>query len=81
MSSLRFTIIRTLTSQDRSEIAMEYDEKQILSRLQRRTRENLSETETHLKHRWSKEEVNEAVGKAFKELVTEFKDNSIKIYP
>jgi len=60
-------------------VVLEYKEEQVLNRLQSRIRENLSVTETYLKHKWTKDEVAAAVVKAWDELVQEFKEETIKL--
>ena len=72
--ALRFAILK-----DAGEIVLQYEENQILNRLQARVRENLRETETVIKRRWTKEEVKNALTKAFKELIAEFKEETVKL--
>lgn len=71
---LRFAILK-----DVGDVVLQYKEDQLLNRLQARVKENLSETETFIKHRWGKNEVKEALSKAFKELVVEFKEETVKL--
>ena len=77
---LRFAILKQLggTGKD-SKVVLEYDEEQLLSRLQARVREGLAEKETFLKHMWTKAQVAKAVDGAFRDLVSEFKEETIKI--
>jgi len=74
---LRFVIIKTV-GKGADSVALEYKEDQICERLKRRTRENLL-ARTKMIQRWSAEEIDEAIDKSFKELVTEFKEETVKI--
>jgi len=64
---------------EREDLLLEYDEKQVRSRLLARGRENLVKTESWRKHRWTKGEINKAFEEAFDDLVREFKESTIKI--
>ena len=64
---------------EREDLLLEYDEKQVRTRLLARGRENLVKTESWLKHRWTKGEVDKAYGEAFDDLIREFKESTIKI--
>ena len=75
---LRFAILKQVSSKD-TKVVLEYDAERLLSRLQARVREGLSEKETFLKHSWSKAQVAEVVKKAFDGLVAEFKEETVKI--
>ena len=79
MSTLRFVILKQIDN--RSEVVLEYDQEQLLIRLQNRVKERLIASEKHLKHRWTKAEVEKAVGEAFNMLVNEFKSQTITIVP
>lgn len=74
---LRFAILKMVGENE--EVALEYNENQILNRLQARVRENLSENETVIKRRWTKDEVKNALSKAFRELIAEFKEKTITL--
>ena len=75
---LRFTILKEVgKGEDR--IVLEYDEKMILSRIQARIKENLSEIETVIKHSFKKAEVAKALDKAFSDLVVEFKEETVRL--
>ena len=74
---LRFAILKTIGKGAES-IALEYKEDQLCERLKRRIRENLLK-EARVIHRWSTEEINRAVETSFKELITEFKEETVKI--
>lgn len=60
-------------------VVLEYKEEQVLARLQSRVRENLSASEGVFKTKWTKEEVAHAIDKAWNELVSEFKEETIKL--
>lgn len=60
-------------------VVLEYKEDQVIARLQSRVRENLVATESFMKHKWTKEEVAQAVDKAWNELVAEFKEETVQL--
>jgi len=74
---LRFAILKTVTK-GAEEIALEYREDQLCERLKRRIRENLLKV-SKLIHYWSAEDIDKAIETSFKELVTEFKEETVKI--
>ncbi len=74
---LRFAILKTVGEEE--QIVLEYNENQILSRLQARMREKMSERETYLKHSFNKAEVNGFLGEAFPELIAEFKEKTVTL--
>jgi len=74
---LRFAILKTV-GKGAEEIALEYREDQLCERLKRRVRENLLK-KAKLVHRWSAEEIDEAIKTSFDELITEFKEETVKI--
>lgn len=88
---LRFAILRDIGdieipvenvvegATNRYEIALEYKENQLLSRLQARLRENLIGHERWHKHTFSKDQVAEAFSKAYTELLQEFKDKTVAL--
>ena len=53
---------------------LEYSPEQFLSRLKTRVRENLVASEKWFKHSWKKDEINQAIEKAFIDLGAEFTD-------
>ena len=75
---LRFAILKQIGGKN-DKVVLEYDAEQLLSRLQARVREGLSEKETFLKHSWSKVQVAKVVEKAFNGLVAKFKEETVKI--
>jgi len=74
---LRFAILKTITKGAET-VALEYREDQLCERLKRRMRENLL-GKSKLIHYWSAEEIDKAIETSFKELVTEFKEETVKI--
>lgn len=74
---LRFAILKTITKGAET-VALEYREDQLCDRLKRRVRENLL-GKSKLIHRWTAEDIDKAVETSFKELVTEFKEETVKI--
>ena len=60
-------------------VVLEYKEDQVLNRLQSRIRENLSVSESFMKHSWNKDEIAAAAEKAWNELVEEFKEETVKL--
>ena len=75
--NLRLVFLKKYKNEER--LVLEYDEEQVLSRLQARVRENLSADETYFRHRWNKAFVQKSVDKAFRELITEFKEDTVKL--
>lgn len=75
---LRFAILKTAGNAT-EEVVLEYRDEQILSRLQARIRENLVESEKWFSHAWSKNDVAKALDKAFRDLVEEFKEETVKL--
>ena len=88
---LRFAILRDIGEVEvpatdvvrgkanRYTVVLEYVEAQLLSRLQARVRENLIGHERWHTHTFSKDQVKEALDKAFNELVKEFKEKTITL--
>ena len=81
---LRFVILKTVTK-GAEEIALEYDEKQLCERLKRRVREHLI-MKVGVVQRifltvlcWSFGVIDTAVDVSFKELVKEFKEETVKL--
>lgn len=74
--ALRFAILKQIDEGD-EKVVLEYDEGQILERLQVRTGENLKESV--FRRSFSKNEVAEAQAKAFHGLVSEFKSKTVRI--
>jgi len=75
---LRLAILKDV-GKGESEVVLEYDEKMVLSRLQARVREGLSEKENFIKHSWSKAEVAKILNKSFNDLVVEFKEETVRL--
>lgn len=75
--SLRFAILKTVTKGAET-VALEYREDQLCERLKRRVRENLLK-KSKLVHYWPAGEIDEAIEASFNELVTEFKEETVKI--
>lgn len=75
---LRFAILQTLETEKNS-VVLEYQEEQVLTRLQARTKENLADKESKFKSRHTKDQVAEALAKAFNDLVTEFKEKTVTL--
>ena len=74
---LRFAILKSI-GKGAEAIALEYREDQLCERLKRRIRENLL-GRAKLIHYWSADEIDRAVEVSFGELVTEFKEETVKI--
>ena len=74
---LRFAILKTVTKGAET-VALEYREDQLCERLKRRVRENLLK-KSRLVHYWPAKEIGEAIETSFKELITEFKEETVKI--
>jgi len=81
---LRFAILKTM-SKGAEQIALEYDEKQLCERLKQRVREHLI-MKVGIVQRfslallcWSFGIIDTAVDVSFKELVKEFKEETVKI--
>ena len=77
--SIRFAILQEIEGKEN--IVLEYNETQILGRLQSRVREKLSEKEKYFmpKSRFTKGEVRESIDGSFADLVKEFKEETIKL--
>jgi len=75
---LRFAILKTIEDGE-SEVVLEYDSTQILTRLQGRVKENLAGKTSFFKRGYSKEEVEDAITKSFIRLVKEFKEKTITL--
>ena len=75
--TLRLAFLKKIKGED--ELMLEYDEDQVLARLQARIRENLSAKENYFIHRWGKKDVASSVAKAFNELIQEFKEETIRL--
>ena len=91
---IRFAIFKKVAeTAEGQKVVLEYDENQILSRLQARMREKMSETETitvitHrwprkdeviIKNTWDKDEVAKFLGQAFPGLIAEFKEKTVSL--
>ena len=72
MAKLEFAILQYLDGQVR--IVLQRDDKQLLDRLQIRVKENLGTKEP-----FGKQAIEQAIDKAFKGLIQEFKDETIRI--
>ena len=78
---LRFSILKDV-GKGQEKVVIEYDEKQILSRLQARIAEKLSEgslLSKKPKFKHSRAAIHIAVGDAFNGLVTEFKEKTVTL--
>ena len=75
---LRFAILKTVGDKE-SSVVLEYSAEQILSRLQARLRENLIKTETIIKLKHPKDEIEKAFTDAFNGLVAEFKEKTVTL--
>ena len=73
---LRFAILKTV-DEGSDEVVLEYNANQILTRLQAQVREGL--VSHPLRRKFSKEEVRIAVDRAFKNLVSEFKKQTVRL--
>ena len=74
---LRFAILKTVST-NQEEVILEYQEGQLNSRLRRRVRESLLSKNKLIK-RFTPEEIDEAINSSFKDLVSEFKEETIKL--
>ena len=74
---LRFAILKSV-GKGAEQVVLEYREDQLCERLKRRIHENLSK-KSRLIRRWSAKDIDKAVEISFKELVTEFKEETVKI--
>lgn len=73
---IRFAILKQIGAAD-ARVVLEYSSEQILARTQARVREQLSDKETALKHKFTKAEVQDALAAAWADLVSEFKDKTL----
>lgn len=78
MATLRFAILKQVGDGD-EKVVLEYDQDQILDRLNRRTRENLSALERVTKRKFTKDEIAQALKSAMGGLVAEFKEKTVTI--
>lgn len=75
---LRFAILKQV-NEGSNEVVLEYNENQILSRLQARVREGLAELETAIKHKFTKQEIAVVLTKSYRELLVEFRDKTVTL--
>lgn len=77
--TLRFAILKEIrVGDDKKEtVVLEYNDEQILNRLKKRVAENLPAK--RFKQSWSKQELRASIDKAFQDLVTEFKEKTIRL--
>lgn len=76
MAEMRFAILRKFGEHEK--IVLEYNEEFLKERFSRLTQENLPPLGL-LKRGYKKEEVADALGKAFDSLISEFKQETIRI--
>lgn len=74
---LRFAILKTVST-NQEEVVLEYQEDQLNSRLRRRVREFLL-NKNKLFKRFTLAEIDEAVDSSFDDLITEFKEETVKL--
>lgn len=78
MAKLRFAILQTVRD-NTAKVVLEYDQDILLHKLRAGVRNNLMPLQKFYKKRFTDEEVKEAVGKAFDELISEFKQETVRL--
>ena len=76
---LRFAILRMGMKEGEANIALEYDEELIRIRLVQQVSDILGAKEKVMRRSHSRDEISKAVTQAFNNLITEFKNKSVKI--
>lgn len=71
----RFVILEKIGN--RNHVYLEYDEVEVLTRLKARLFENLSRASDYKKDKYTKDQVDKALNKAFYQLTTEFKARTV----
>ncbi len=79
MSSFRLAILKEIPKKDAACIVLEYSEEQLVSKLKSGITRELLKTESWSKKKWSKAEILSALEISWNELVTEFKEQTIKL--
>lgn len=78
MAKLRFAILQTVRD-NQAKVVLEYDQDILLLKLRAGVRNNLMPLQRWNKKKFTDEEVKEAVGQAFDELIKEFKDETVRL--
>jgi len=73
---IRFAIIKDIGNSE-ARTMLEYDSDQICTRMQARVREQLTNKETAIKHKFTKAEVKAAIAISWNDLVSEFKEQTL----
>jgi len=73
---IRFAIIKDIGKAE-ARTVLEYDSDQICTRMQARVREQLTNKETVIKHKFTQEEVKAAIAISWNDLVAEFKEQTL----
>ena len=74
---LRFAILK-MVSTNQEEVVLEYQEGQLNNRLRRRVRESLL-SKNKLFKKFTFEEIDEVIDNSFNDLITEFKEETVKL--
>jgi hypothetical protein len=79
MSRLRLAILKEISNKDAACIILEYSEEQLVKKLKGGILRQLVKTESWYKKKWSREEILCALENSWEELVSEFKEETVKL--
>lgn len=73
----RFVILEKISN--RNKVYLEYNDVEVLTRLKARVFENLSRMTDYKKTKYTKEQIDKALNKAFYQLTVEFKERTVTL--